>query len=162
MFLIMFKTGQALLLPGGRFSGPRHGREAGAEQPRTVTGSWPQTRHFREIELVRDRTQPRVGHVREQSVIAFSSRQQSRPRTIRVHAQATASIVREQAVAAVVNRPQTIRSREQSASVNWSQTQFVRDREPAMNDPRCCIAVSAWVSANFPVLIQIISPYEHV
>jgi uncharacterized membrane protein len=65
-------------------------------------------------------------------------------------------------VAAVVNRPQTIRSREQSASVNWSQTQFVRDREPAMNDPRCCIAVSAWVSANFLVLIQIISPYEHV
>ena len=27
----MFKTGQALLLPGGRFSGPGHGREAGAE-----------------------------------------------------------------------------------------------------------------------------------
>jgi hypothetical protein len=162
VFLIMFKTGQALLLPGGRFSGPRHGREAGAEQPRTVTGSWPQTRHFREIELVQYRTQPRVGHVREQSVIAFNPRHQSHPRTVRVHAQATASIVREQAAAAVVNRPQTIRSRKQSSAANWSQTQFVRDREPAMSDPRRSIGVSAWVSANFPVFIQIISLYEHV
>ena len=162
MFLIMFKTGHALLLPGGRSSSPRHGRETGAEQPRTVTGSWPQTRHFHEIEPVQDRTQPRVGHVREQSVSVFNPRQQSHPRTVRVRAQATASIVREKAMAANANCPQTVRSREQSTLVNWSRTQFVRDREPAKSDPRPRIAVSAWVSANFPVFIQIISPYEHV
>jgi hypothetical protein len=158
----MFKTGQALLLPEGRFSGPRHGRKAGAEQPRTVTGSWPQTRHFHEIELVQYRTQPRVGHVREQSVIAFNPRHQSHPRTVRVHAQATASIVREQAAAAVVNRPQTIRSRKQSSAANWSQMQFVRRHGLTKSNPRARVAVSAWVSANFPVFIQIISPYEHI
>jgi hypothetical protein len=162
VFPIIFKTGQALLLPGGRSWSPRHGREAGAEQPRTVTGSWPQTRHFHEIEPVQDRTQPRVGHVREQSVSAFNPRHQSHPRTVRVCAQATASIVREKAVAAVVNRPQTIRSLKQSMSANWSQTQFVRNRGPAKRNPRRRIAVSAWASASFPVFIQIISPHEYI
>ena len=162
MFPIMFKTGQALLLPGGRSWSPRHGRETGAEQPRNATDSWPQTRHFHESEPVQDGTQPRVGHVREQSVIAFSPRQQSRPRTVRVRAQATASIVSEQAAAAVVNQPQTGRSREQSSPANWSQTQFVSDRGPAKTDPRRRIAVSSWALANFPVFIQTISPYEHI
>ena len=162
MFPSMFKSGQALLLPGGRSWSPRHGRATGAEQPRNVTGSWPQTRHIHEIELVQDRTQPRVGHVREQSVIAFSPRQQSRPRTVRVRAQATASIVSEQAAAAVVNQPQTGRSREQSSPANWSQTQFVSDRGPAKTDPRRRIAVSSLALANFPVFIQTISPYEHI
>lgn len=162
MFPIMFKSGQALLLPGGRSSRPRHGREAGAEQPRNVTRSWPQTRHFHDIEPVQDRTQPRVSHVHDQSLIPFSPRHESRPRTVRVRAQATASFVREQAAAAVVNRPQIGRSREKSSSTNWSQTRFVRDRGPAKTDPRRRIAVTAWASANFPVFIQIISPYEHV
>jgi len=162
VFPIMFKTGQALLLPGGRFSRPRHGREAGAEQPRDVTGSWPQTRHFHDIKPVQDRTQPRIDRVREQSAIAFSSSRQSSPRTVHVRAQATASVVREQAAAAVVNRPQIGRSREQTSSANWSQTQFVRDRGPANSNTRRCIGVSAWASANFPVFIHIISPYEHI
>ena len=162
MFLVMFKTGHALLLPGGRFLSPRHGREVCAEQSRKVTGSWPQTRHFHGIEPVRGRTQPRVGHVREQSVIVFSPRQQSRSQTVRVRAQAAASIVREQAAAADLNCPQTVRSRGQSAFANWSRTQFVRDCGPAKSDPRRRIAVSTWASASFPVFIQIISPHEHV
>lgn len=162
MFQIMFNSGQALLLPGGRFSGPRHGRAAGAEQPRTVTSSWPQTRHFHKIEPVQGRTQPRVSHVREQSETACNPSHQSHPRTVRVHAQASASINREEAMAAVVNRPQSIRSLKQSSSANWSQTQFVRNRRPAKRNPRRRIAVSAWASASFPVFIQIIAPYEHV
>lgn len=162
MFPIMFKSGQALLLPGGRSWSPRHGRETGAEQPRKVTGSWPQTRHFHDIELIQDRTQPRIGHVHDQSLIPFSPRHESHPRTIRVRAQATASIVSEQAAAAVVNQPQTGRSRKQSSSANWSQTQFVRDSGPATIDSRPRIVVSAWVTANFPVFTQTISPYEHI
>jgi hypothetical protein len=162
VFPIMFKTGQALLLPGGRSWSPRHGRETGAEQPRNFTGSWSQTRHFHESEPGQDRTQLRIGHVREQSVIAFSPRQQSRPRTVRVRAQATASIVREKAEAADVNPPQTIRSLKQSSPTNWSQTRFVRNRGPATIDPRPRIVVSAWVTANFLVPIHIILPYEHV
>jgi hypothetical protein len=73
-----------------------------------------------------------------------------------------ASIIRERATAANANCPQTVRSREQSKFVNWSRTQFVRDRGPATIDPHPRIVVSAWVAANFPVFIQIISPYEHV
>jgi len=162
VFPIMFKSGQALLLPGGRSWSPRHGREAGAEQPRNATGSWLQTRHFRENELLQDRTQPRVSHVHDQSVIPFNPRRESHPRTVRGRAQATASIVSEQAAAAVVNQPQTGRSREQSSSTNWSQTRFVRDRGPATIDPRPRIVVSTWVTANFPVFIHTISPYEHI
>jgi hypothetical protein len=73
-----------------------------------------------------------------------------------------ASFIRERATAPNANCPQTVRSREQSAFANWSRTQFVRDRGPATIDPRHRIVVSAWVSANFPVFIQIISPYEHI
>ena len=162
MFPIMFKTGQALLLPGGRSSRPRHGRETGAEQPRNVKGSWPQTRHFHDIESGQDRTQPRIGHIREQSVIAFRPRHESHPRTVRVRAQATASIVRKQATAANANCPHTVRSREKSSSTNWSQTRFVRDRGRAKSNPRRCLSVSAWASANFPIFIQTISPDEHI
>ena len=162
MFLIMFKTGHALLLPRGRFLSPWHGREVCAKQSRKATGSWPQTRHIHENKLVQDRTQPRIGHVRKQSVTALTPRHQSRSQTIRVRAQATASIVREQAAAADVNCPQTVRSLKQSSAATWSQTQFVRDRGPVKSDPRRRIAVSAWASASFPVFIQIIAPYEHV
>jgi hypothetical protein len=73
-----------------------------------------------------------------------------------------ASIIRERATAANLNCPQTVRSREQSTFANWSRTQFVRDRSLATIDPRPRIVVSAWVTANFPVSIQIISPYEHI
>ncbi len=158
----MFNTGHALLLPGGRFLSPRHGHEVCAEQSCKVTGSWPQTRHIHENKLVQDRTQPRIGHVRKQSVTALKPRQQSRSQTVRVRAQATASIVREQAAAADVNCPQTVRSRGQSTFANWSRTQFVRDCGPAKSDPRRRIVVSTWASANFPVCIQIFPPYEHV
>lgn len=158
----MFKTGHALLLPGGRFLSPRNGREAGAEHSRKVAGSWPQTRHIHENKLVQDRTQPRIGHVRKQSVTALTPRQQSRSQTVRVRAQATASIVREQAAAADLNCPQTVRSRGQYTFANWSRTQFVRSRRPAMYYARRRIALSTWASANFPVFIQIIPPYEHV
>jgi hypothetical protein len=73
-----------------------------------------------------------------------------------------ASIIRERAMAENANCPQTVRSREQSKFANWSRTQFVRNRGTATVDPRRRIAVSTWVSANFPVFIQIISPYEHI
>jgi hypothetical protein len=162
VFLIMFNTGHALLLPGGRFLSPRHGRETGAEQPRTIKVAWPHTRHIHESELVQDRTQPRFGQVHKQSVTALRPRPQSRSQTVRVLAQATVSIVRELAAAADVNCPQAVLNREQSTVVNWSRTKFVRERGQAKSGSPRSIAVSAWASANFPVFIQIISPYEHV
>ena len=162
MFLIMFNTGHALLLPGGRVSRPRNCREAVAHQPRYVMYSWPQTRHWLEREQVQCRTRTQIVRVRKQSASASCPRKQLHSQTLRVHGQATASIVHERAATAGVNCPQTIRSREQSTFTNWLPTQFVRKREPSNNYPHRCIAVSACASANFPVHIQTIPFYDRV
>ena len=158
----MFNTGQALPLRERRTWCPRMSRGGHAEYPREINRSWTWHWPVHGLDSAGDRTRTGTFRVREQSVTAFSPRQQSWPRTIHVHAQATASIVREQATATGVDCPQKVRSREQSTFVNWSRTQFVRKRGLAKSDPRRRIAVSAWVSANFPVFIQIISPHEHV
>ena len=122
----------------------------------------PQTRHIRELEQFPYGTRKRIVRIHKQSASAFIPRQQARSQTVRGLAQAMASIVRERATTADVNCPQTVSSREQSTFANWSQTQFVRERGLAKSDLRRRIAVSEWVSANFPVFIQIISPNEHV
>jgi hypothetical protein len=122
----------------------------------------PQTRLIRELEQSPSGTRKRIVRIHKQSASAFIPRQQARPQTVRGLAQAMASIIRERATAANLNCPQTVRSREQSTFANWSRTQFVRDRGLATIDPRPRIVVSAWVTANFPVFIQIISPYEHI
>jgi len=122
----------------------------------------PQTRLIRELEQFLYGTRKRIVRIHKQSASANSPRQQARSQTVRGLAQAMASIFRERATAANANCPQTVRSRGQSKFVNWSRTQFVRNRGPATIDPRPRIVVSAWVTANFPVFIQITSPYEHV
>src|SRR5450432_4320662 len=47
-----FRMGQALPLPGGRFSCPRIGRGRDAERLRNMYCSWPQTRHSHDHDLV--------------------------------------------------------------------------------------------------------------
>ena len=122
----------------------------------------PQTRLIRELEQSPSGTRKRIVRGHKQSVSTDSPRQQVHSQTIRGLAQAPASVVRERATAANANCPQTVRSRGQSKFANWSRTQFVRNHGPATIDPRHRIVVSTWVSANFPVFIQIISPYEHI
>jgi hypothetical protein len=122
----------------------------------------PQTRLIRELEQSPSGTRKRIVGGHKQSVSTDSPRQQAHSQTVRGLAQAPASVVRERATAANANCPQTVRSRGQSKFANWSRTQFVRNRGPATIDPRHRIVVAAWVSANFPVFIQIISPYEHI
>jgi hypothetical protein len=122
----------------------------------------PQTRLIRELEQSLSGTRKRIVRSHKQSVATDSPRQQAQSQTVRGLAQAMASIIRERATAANANCPQTVRSRGQSKFANWSRTQYVRNRGPATIDPRHRIVVSAWVSANFPVFIQIISPYEHI
>ena len=122
----------------------------------------PQTRLIRELEQSPSGTRKRIVRGHKQSVSTDSPRQQAHSQTVRGLAQATASVVRERATAANANCPQTVRSRGQSKFANWSRTQFVRNRGPATIDPRPRIVVSPWVTANFPVFIQIISPNEHV
>ena len=156
MYPIIFKTGHALLLPLGRLLSPRHGRETGAEQPRTVTGAWPQTRHIHKLDSAEDRTRTQTMRVREQSVSACSPRKQSWPRPILVHAQATASTVRGQAAAANAKCPQTVHSREPSMSANWPWAKSARKHGLATKCPRRCIAVAILPPICFPVRIQTI------
>ena len=122
----------------------------------------PQTRIIRELEQSPSGTRKRIVRGHKQSVSPDSPRQQAHSQTVRGLAQAMASINCERATAANANCPQTVRSREQSKFANWSRTQFVRDRGTATVDPRLRIVVSTWVSANFRVFIQIISPYERI
>ena len=115
VFQIIFNSGQALPLPGGRFSWPRIGRGGGAERLRNMYRSWPQTRHGHGHDLVQCRHTdaicpcPRTvrirvlvhanNHVHKQSV--FTDRQWSQ---LSMNAQRQRSrIVRSQAK--VVNHP---------------------------------------------------------
>ena len=154
MFLIMFKTGHALPLRKRRTWCPRMSRGRSAAFPRNISHSW--TRHWpvHGLDSAGVRTRTGTFRVREQAASAFS------PRTIHVRAQATASIIRQQATVADENCPQTVRSREQSTSPNWSWTRFVRDRGPAKNHLHRCIAVSILASINFPVHVRIIPAYD--
>jgi hypothetical protein len=152
----MFNTGQALPLRERRTWCPRMSRGGHAEYPRKTIRSWTRYWPVHGLDSAGDGTRTGTFHVREQAVSAFSPRQQSCPRTIHVHAQATASIVREQATAAYVDCPRTVRSRDQSTSVNWSRTRFIRDRGSAKNHPCRCIAVSILPSIHFPIRVQII------
>lgn len=152
----MFNTGQALPLRERRTWCPRMSRGRHAEYPREINRSWTWHRPVHGLDSAWDRPQTGRFRVRERSMSAFSPRQQSWPRTIHVHAQAAASIVREQATVTDVDRPQTVRSRDQSMSANWSRTRFVRDRGPAKNHPLRCIAVSILPPIYFPIHVQII------
>jgi hypothetical protein len=152
----MFKTGQALPLRERRTWCPRMSRGGHAVFPRRISHSWTRHRPVHGHDSAANRSRTGFVRVREQSVSAFSPRQRSRPRTIHVHAQATASFVRERAAATDVNCPQIVHSREQSTSANWSRTQFVRDRGLARNCPHRCIDVSILPSINFPVHVRII------
>lgn len=158
----MFKTGHALPLAGARLLRPRSNRGEHAERPREMSGSWPRARHIRDRDSVWKMTCPRTVHVREHSVSAFSPRKQARPRPIHVHAQATASIVRGQAVAADAKCPQTVHSRELSTSANWLRVQSVPEHGPAKNCPHHRIAVAILPPINFPVHIQTIPAYDRI
>jgi hypothetical protein len=162
VFLIMFKTGHALPLVVTRILRPRSSRGESADCPREVCGLWPQTRQIRDLDSGGDR--PRTGtiHVHELSVSAFSPRQQSRPRTIHVRAQATASIVREQAAAVDADCPQTVRSHELSTTANWSRTQSVREHGLANSRPHRRIAVSILPPIHFPIHVRIIPSHDFV
>jgi hypothetical protein len=155
----MFKTRHALPLRKRRTWCPRMSRGMHSDYPRKINRSWTWHWPVHGLDSAGDRTRTGTFRVREQAASAFSPQQQLWPRTILVHAQATASIVRKQATVADENCPQTVRSREQSTSPNWPRTRFVRDRGPAKNRLHRCIAVSILPSINFAVHVRIIPAY---
>lgn len=162
MFLIMFKTGHALPLAGARLLSPRGSRGGHAKQSRKMSGSWPRARQIRDPDSVENRTRTQTVRVRELSVSAFSPRKQTRPRTGHVLGNAAASTVREPAAATATHCPQTARSRELSASANWSLTKSVRKHGAASNCPHHRIAVSILAPINFTVHIRITPAYDLV
>jgi hypothetical protein len=159
VFLIMFKKGQALLLPGGRFLSPRNGRGEGAEQPRNIGDSWPQTRPFRERGQSQCRARTQIIRVREQSISAFRPRQQAWQQTVRIHGFATAFTVRKKELAVAISCPQSVRRLETSTPMNLPQTGIGRAFQQATNRPQHHIAISVFPPTSFPVHIQIIPTY---
>ncbi len=160
MYVIMFKTGHALPLRKRRTWCPRMNRGRYAAFPRNISHSWTRQWPVHGLDSAGVRTWTRTFRVREPSASAFSPHQQSWPRTIHVHGQATASIVRQQATVAEENWPQTVRSRDQSTSPNCLRTRFIRDPGLAKNHLHRCIAVSILPSINFPVHVRIIPAYD--
>jgi len=159
VFLIMFNTGQALPLRERRTWCPRMSRGKHAEVPRKINRSWTWHWAVHGLDSAGDRTRTGTFHVRNKSVSAFSPRQEAWPRTIDLHAQLTASIVRKKATATSVDSPQTVRNRDQSTAANWSRIRFVRDRGLAKNPPRRYIPVSISPPICFQIHIRIISVY---
>ncbi len=150
----MFKPGQALPLRKRRTWCPRMSRDGRAEFPRNISYLWTWQRPVHGLDSAGNRTRTGTLRDRAQSVFAFSPRQQSRPQTIHVRAQATALIVREQAAEAGAECPQTDRRRELSTSTNSSRLQSVHERGLAKCCPHRCITVSILPPVNFPVHIQ--------
>ena len=162
MFLNVFKPVHALLLSSLRFLGPPSSRGEGAELPRNVIDSWPQTRQFHERGQAQYRARTQTVCVREQSVSVFGPRHQARQQTVRIRELTTASTFRKHAIAWNARYPQTVRRLELSISTTSSLTGIVHELRQAENYPRRRIAVSISPPTNFPVHIRIIPVYVHI
>jgi hypothetical protein len=162
VFLIIVNKGQALPLVFTRFLCPRSSRGEPAERTRDMNRSRPQPRKFRERELIQNRPQSRLIHVREQSMSAFNPPPQSRPQTVRIPECIVSSTGRDQALAMDTDCPQPVRSLELSAAANSSRTRTFRKRGLEKNCPSRSILVSIWLPTSFPVRIRIIPSYDHI
>jgi hypothetical protein len=136
VFLIMFKTGQALLLRQRRMLRSRSGRGLDAECPRhsPARRPWPCP--------VRNRVQsanspcPRPDHARSQAVSVSSPRPQPRPPSVHVRDRVRAANVRIQPVSANYPCPRPVRSGAQSMTVSSPCSWTVRNRVESAKCPR--------------------------
>ena len=159
MFLIMFRTGQALPLPFGTFLRPRIGRVVRAERARNIGGSWPQTRQFHEHGQAQCRTWSRIIRVHEQSTSVFCPHPRIRQQTVHIRELSTTFTGRNRELAVALQCPQSVRRQECSTPMNLPQTGIDRAFQQATNRPRHRIAVSILPPTSFPVHIQIIPTY---
>jgi hypothetical protein len=140
VFLIMFKTGHALLLPGGRFLSPRSGRGLDAECPRNSPAH------------------PLHDHGRVQSVTVSWPCPQPRPQSVPVRVPVRAEAVRDQSTSANYPCPRPVRSRAQSMTVSSPCSWTVRDRVESVKCPgHGCIA-----SALRTIHLHILSAYVRI
>src|SRR5947207_10244864 len=145
----MFNIGQALPLDLTRIPRPRISRGEDLTRSRDIDRSWPRRRQIREHEQSENRTQSQTIRLRELSMSALSPRPQARSQIVRVREHVVISTVRDQALAADTNCPQTVRSLDLSTSANSSRTRILRDPPLAMNCPRCGILDSISSPARF-------------
>mgnify|MGYP000906177892 CR=1 FL=1 len=162
MFLIKFKLGHALLLPGGRFSRPRMSRDVGTQQPHWSDSAWPRQEPIRDLGLAEAKAHPRVINEREQSAIAYCPRPQARQRIVRVHKQSPDEASREQAIAVVTVYPRPVRDCSESASMTQPLAETIRDFKTAETLKFRRIRVSISPPTGFHVHIQPAPAYGHV
>ena len=154
-FLIMFKTGQALLLRQRRVLRPRNGRGLDAKFPRYRPASrscpWP----------VRDRVQteasphPRRDRGRVQSVTMSWPCPHPHPQSVHIHDRVRVANVRDQSMSANYPCPRPAHSRAQSVAVSSPWSWPVRDRAESAKCPgHDCIA-----SAPQTIHLHILSAY---
>jgi hypothetical protein len=158
VFLIMFKTGHALLLPGGRFLSPRSGRGLDAECPRHRPACWPWPCPVRD--RVQSETSPHPCHARGrvQSVTVSWPCPQPRPQSVPVRVPVRAEAVRDQSTSANYPCPRPVRSRAQSMTVSSPCSWTVRDRVESVKCPgHGCIA-----SALRTIHLHILSAYVRI
>ena len=162
VYLIMFKTRHALLLPGGRLLRPRSGRRAGADQPRNRMELWPQARHIHEHGQARYKTRTRTIRVRIQSAGAFSPGVQSRSRFGRAFGTGTILTRLNLGTCAEEPCPQTVLS----VGPFEFLTPFLPGtfHEIARTSRRSSqrIAVDAELPISFQVRVRILPTYDHV
>jgi hypothetical protein len=159
VFLIMFKTGQALPLVATRILRPRVSRGVSAEQPRNINGARPRQQPVRDLGLTMHRAHPRVVHVREQSAIAFCPRPQTRQTTVLGHGQASVSTIREQTAAAARTQPPSVHDLGKSMSSTAPPTRTFHGSRLATDSAPHCLRVSVSPPTQFPVHIQFIPAY---
>jgi hypothetical protein len=162
VFLIVFKTGEALPLTFVRFWRPRNHRGEGAEQPRDAIDSWPRHQPIRDSISSANRTRARTFHVRKQSATAFSLHAQVPQGIVRGHNYSLVLTAREQASVMKTNCGQPARNLELSTSPILSHTGTTSDLRLARKHPQHRIAVSILPSISFLVRIRTIPPYEHL
>ena len=161
MFLITFKTGHALLLPGGRFLNPRMGRETGAKQSRMIKDSWPQTRLGHERRLVWSRAQPRILHLHEQSSTTFIPHQRMRRQSVRSRDLESVLTRYKQTLASDINSPRTVCIRELTTSINPAWLAPFPVLQPATSRSRSRIVPTYARPVSFPVQIKVHPFHAH-
>ena len=162
MFPIVFNTRQALPLPFGTFLRPRIGRVVCAERARNSKDPSPQTRHFHEHRLIRNRARTENIRVREQSAATFNPRFQALPQAVRSREPNAAPITREQSLASITRCLTSSRVREMSTDSNLSLSLNVHEFKQPMKCPLSRIPVTVAPAMNFQFRIKIIPAYVRV
>ena len=141
MFLIMFKTGQALLLRQRRILRPPSGHSLDAGCPRHSPASRPWPCPVRNRVQSEDSPHPRHDRGRVQSVTISWPCPHPRPQPVHVRVRVRAANVRTKPVSMNNPCPRPVRSRAQSMTVSSPCSWTVRDRVESATCPgHGCIA----------------------